>query len=112
MSAVRDLLGKFTSSQVTTPGVEVHNYARYSRGGCRCETCKAAKAEYVRTRRAATAGLRKQAAAAGQVYIAQGISHGYSGYRDASCRCSVCWRAAKASRVIRGRRIDATAGAR
>lgn len=103
-AAVRNLIGKFTSARLTTPGAEEHNYARYSYGGCRCATCKAAKAEYVRTRRAAAAELRRQAVAVGEVYVAAGISHGISGYRDASCRCDVCWRAAKASRVRRGRR--------
>jgi hypothetical protein len=100
--------GRFVSLR---PATDVHDYVRYSRGGCRCTTCKAAKAEYTRTRRAAAAELRRQAAASGQVYVASGISHGVSGYRDASCRCGVCWRAAKASRVSRGRRIDAMAGA-
>jgi hypothetical protein len=101
--AVRNAIGRFVSTRPVD--VDVHDYARYSQG-CRCETCKAAKAEYIRTRRATAAGLRRQAAAAGQVYVAAGITHGASGYRDASCRCDVCCRAKKASQVRLGRRAE------
>jgi hypothetical protein len=100
-AAARNAIGRFASIRPA----DVHDYVRYSFGGCRCTTCKAAKAEYVRTRRAAAAELRRQAKAAGQVYVAAGISHGVSGYRDASCRCQVCFRAAKASRIRRGARL-------
>jgi rubredoxin len=102
-AVVRNAVGRFASTRPA--GVDVHDYARYSQG-CRCETCKAAKADYIRTRRAAAAGLRRQAVAAGQVYVAAGITHGASGYRDASCRCPVCCRAKKASQVRLGRRAE------
>jgi hypothetical protein len=96
---------------VSTWQASDHGYLRYSFNRCRCDVCRAGKAEYARNRRAAAAELRKQATAAGQVYIAQGIRHGISGYRDASCRCDVCFRAAKAARVRRERRLAAMAGA-
>jgi hypothetical protein len=105
-TVVRNAIGRFVSTRPT--GVDVHDYARYSQG-CRCGACKAAKAEYIRTRRAATADLRRQAAATGQVYVAAGITHGASGYRDASCRCDVCCRAKKVSQVRCGRRAEAVA---
>jgi hypothetical protein len=105
-AAARGMRGRFVSTRPAD--ADLHDYARYSQG-CRCEECRAAKACYARTRRAAAAELRRQANAAGRVYIAAEISHGYSGYRDFSCRCEVCCRAAKASRVRRGQRIDAMA---
>jgi hypothetical protein len=101
-AAARGMRGRFVSTRPAD--ADLHDYARYSQG-CRCEECRAAKACYARTRRAAAADLRRKAAAAGQVYIAAGITHGYSGYRDASCRCLVCCRAKKASQVRRERQL-------
>lgn len=61
--------------------VFTHNYSGYS-NGCRCGTCKDAKAGYMRERRA-TAYLE----------VAQsvpGITHGRFGYEERGCRCDVC----------------------
>lgn len=70
--------------------VHTHGYGGYTRG-CRCDTCRAAKAEYMRTKRAAAASRREQATARGQAYVAQGVYHGTSSsYKDASCRCGRC----------------------
>jgi hypothetical protein len=61
-----------------------HGYNRYS-NGCRCETCRAAKAAYIgERRRAATAR-----AAPGRVV--PGIKHGTRrGYKELGCRCEPC----------------------
>lgn len=104
MSARARRNGRFIS--LNPPGV--HNYASYI-AGCRCTICRAAKAEYARNYRAAAAARRREAAEAGGVHVAPGISHGISGYRDSSCRCDVCFRAAKASRMRRDRRLAAVA---
>lgn len=70
-----------------------HGYSRYS-VGCRCPICRAAKADYMRAKRAQAAEARRAAQAAGAVYVAPGITHGrLSGYRDAKCRCPDCSRA-------------------
>lgn len=102
MSAViRDRSGRFVS-----PGRSItHNYARYI-AGCRCGVCRAAKAAYVRDSRAAAAARRRQAVAAGEVYVATDITHGVGGYQNESCRCDVCWRAAKANRIRYSRRAE------
>lgn len=71
-----------------------HGYGRYTQG-CRCDQCRGAKATYMRTKRA-EAGQRSRAAKSeGQLYVADGIAHGITGYRDHSCRCAVCRRARK-----------------
>lgn len=79
-----------------------HGYVCYTTG-CRCLICKAAKAAYMRERRAVATGLRLAAEAAGEVYVAVGIAHGISGYSDAKCRCRLCRRAWKAAAVRRRR---------
>jgi hypothetical protein len=67
-----------------------HGFTRYGYG-CRCEVCRAAKAAYMRKRRAAARERRVAAeAASGSRYVAPGISHGLSGYQDHGCRCFVC----------------------
>ncbi len=67
-----------------------HDYIRYTRG-CRCDECRAAKAAYMREKRAHWARKRRlsEADGAGRHFVA-GITHGYSGYQDHSCRCEVC----------------------
>lgn len=79
-----------------------HGYLAYAYG-CRCEACRTAKALYMRTKRAAARVLREAAKAAGEVYVAEGIRHGYSGYQDYGCRCTACWRARKGADARRYR---------
>lgn len=98
MSA-RDAAGRFAPRPT-----DVHDYSRYAHG-CRCETCKAAKAAYVRTCRAAAAELRKAITAAGSTFVVEDISHGLGGYQNRGCRCRVCCRAAKANRENSRRRV-------
>lgn len=76
-----------------------HGYGRYS-NGCRCVVCRSAKAAYMREKRAAAAKRRVLAESAGDRYVAVGIRHGLSGYRDSSCRCDVC-RVAEAAAALR-----------
>lgn len=66
-----------------------HGYSAYTTG-CHCEVCKAAKASYMRDKRASARELRIRAALFGERYEAQGITHGYAGYQDHQCRCPVC----------------------
>lgn len=68
-----------------------HGYVRYTRG-CRCQVCRAAKATYVRAKRASAREKRLWVALFGDGgrYVATGITHGYAGYQDYSCRCEVC----------------------
>jgi hypothetical protein len=69
-------------------------YARYSNPDhpCRCEGCRAAKAAYVREKRAAA----RAAATASLIdergrYVAPIDHHGTQyGYQEASCRCLEC----------------------
>lgn len=58
-----------------------HGYNRYTHG-CRCEECRAAKATYMRDKRA-------RARAVGQ-RVVEGIKHGTAGYKDHLCRCETC----------------------
>lgn len=75
--------------------VAEHGYVRYTRG-CRCQVCRAAKAAYVRAKRASAAELRSFAVFWDERYVATGITHGgISGYQDHHCRCDAC-RLAKA----------------
>lgn len=62
--------------------IRTHGYSGYAHG-CRCDTCRAAKAAYVRVKRAAA---RANQGVKGQLEI----THGYAGYQDACCRCYVC----------------------
>jgi hypothetical protein len=62
-----------------------HGYSRYTNDGCRCGTCRAAKAAYHRRARAEAA----RAARPGRVIA--GIKHGTRhGYREKGCRCGDC----------------------
>lgn len=61
-----------------------HGYGAYSQG-CRCETCRAAKAAYMREKRA-----KAWQDAPGDRTPIPGIKHGYSAYQDLKCRCYVC----------------------
>jgi hypothetical protein len=78
-----------------------HGLRRYSSRGhpCTCEVCRAAKAAHMRAQRAEAAQLR---AASPGPYVAPGITHGISGYKDSGCRCPVC-RAAKAAEYARSK---------
>jgi hypothetical protein len=76
-----------------------HGYGRYT-NGCRCAVCRAAKAAYVRAKRASAAELRVWTALFGERYEATGITHGITGYQDHSCRCDLC-RLAKAEATER-----------
>lgn len=96
-----------------------HGYGRYSRG-CRCDICKAAKAEYMRRKRrraTATARIhtigsdgttgsqitRATALQPGAIrYIAFGVTHGTrSAYEERGCRCPACTRISSAYDVAR-----------
>jgi hypothetical protein len=71
-----------------------HGYNPYAHG-CRCEVCRAAKAAYVRAKRAAA-----RERARGPLIVKDGpnelrnyvpgIKHGTAGYKDHLCRCEVC----------------------
>ena len=72
--------------------MSAHGYLLYTHG-CRCEVCKAAKAAYMRSKRAAA-----KAAARGPLINEQGrhvapgdFKHGTAhGYKDHACRCLDC----------------------
>jgi hypothetical protein len=64
--------------------VEVHGYGGYSRG-CKCDVCRAGKAERMRELRA-EAVLRRQSD-----LVVPGARHGtYAGYKNDMCRCPAC----------------------
>jgi hypothetical protein len=68
-----------------------HGYLAYTYG-CRCRTCREAKAAYMRDareRRHRARRLVQQHGAGGRNYV-DGITHGYAGYQDYSCRCAIC----------------------
>lgn len=70
-----------------------HGYVRYA-SGCRCETCKGAKADYMRERRAAARARAKNGVAV------VGINHGSrAGYDEHGCRCLPCSEAKVAARM-------------
>jgi len=68
-----------------------HGYGPYTRG-CRCEICCTAKREYQRTFRNNWRARRNRQVAlgAGGRNLIDGITHGYAGYTEYSCRCAVC----------------------
>jgi hypothetical protein len=68
---------------------EQHGYATYT-CGCRCRRCRAAKAAYMRERRAAAT----QIARPGIAVTAKGVTHGTrSAFEEHGCRCQPCMRA-------------------
>jgi hypothetical protein len=76
---------------------ETHGYSPYTHG-CRCQVCRDAKAAYMRDKRSRGHKVRRfveSRPGAGRNYV-DGITHGYAGYQDYSCRCEVC-RAASSS---------------
>lgn len=87
--------------------IHTHGYGGYSRG-CRCAECRAAKAAYMRARRAEAAALAVdppswQVDSRGR-YVAYGITHGTaSGYVEHACRCGPCT-TARATQQERQRR--------
>lgn len=82
-----------------------HGYGGYSRG-CRCEACRAAKADYMRARRSeararaqantrsstGNRGAKENARTPGAYrYVAPIERHGTRyGYEEAGCRCHEC----------------------
>jgi hypothetical protein len=67
-----------------------HGYVCYTRG-CRCQPCRAAKAAYVRTRRAAAAALAAEVGHHSYVLVADEITHGTRfAYEERGCRCDPC----------------------
>ena len=67
-----------------------HDYSGYT-GGCRCDTCRAAKAAYMRGRRgAARREGARDLAETGERRTVQWISHGTTGYYEYGCRCERC----------------------
>ena len=67
--------------------VWTHNYSAYA-NGCRCDVCRAAKADYMAARRAAA--FLKTSQPAGD------ITHGRAGYEEQGCRCEICVEARRA----------------
>lgn len=75
--------------------VRTHDYVGYTEG-CRCDTCKAAKAEYMSARRAA--------AAADPVAAVSGVTHGTRfAYEERGCRCQRCCEHHEAKRGHHGK---------
>lgn len=72
-----------TAIRRTPPG-----YGRYSHRPS--AEGRQAKAEYMRERRRRHARLRDEARARGEVYVAEDITHGYSGYVNYCCQCPTC----------------------
>lgn len=81
-----------------------HGYVRYSRG-CRCDTCRQAKADYMRDRRAAarrTAQAHTQSSTGNRGsrftafspgasrHVVNTHKHGRYAYDELGCRCEVC----------------------
>lgn len=99
-----------------------HGYSGYA-GGCRCDVCRTAKADYMRARRAegrrraqeltsAPSGKRPNRytafAPGASRYVAPIDKHGTRfGYEEWGCRCADCTLARTASDARYGRRADA-----
>lgn len=67
-----------------------HGYSRYTHG-CRCDECRAAKATYMREKRAEARRYAKQLISEKGRFAAPIERHGIaSGYRDHKCRCLEC----------------------
>lgn len=69
--------------------VKTHGYGGYT-NGCRCATCRQAKADYTREARM-RARWRSGTDGGGS------FKHGRSGYDNAICRCGVCCAAKRAA---------------
>lgn len=70
--------------------VHTHGYGGYTRG-CRCDVCRAAKAEYVRDRRRRARQMAARFTDTSGRHLARGITHGtVSGYDENACRCQPC----------------------
>lgn len=84
--------------------VNTHGLGGYT-NGCRCDTCRTGKANYMRARRAAGQALARRFTDQQGRYLALNITHGtVHGYRDAGCRCHPCTAAASAKRADERRR--------
>lgn len=78
--------------------VHTHGYGGYTRG-CRCDHCRAAKAEYVRDRRHRGRQIAARFTDSSGRHLARGITHGTaSGYVENGCRCRPCTSAVSAKR--------------
>ncbi|WNM66168.1 endonuclease [Microbacterium Phage DejaVu] len=64
-------------------------YSTYTNGKCRCEKCRAANAEYARSR-------KRKSVKNGDQPPAHGTTNGYYNY---SCRCEACKAAARVRRT-------------
>jgi hypothetical protein len=78
-----------------------HGNSRYSLG-CRCDVCREGRRVYQRDFRSRAKVRRDLAQAAGQSYVAAGITHGLYGYQRHVCRCFTC-RLANSQAVARQR---------
>ena len=70
----------------------MHGYGPYSRG-CRCAVCRAAKAAYMRERRAAGTALLRAAQTRQNTLrpVSRTARHGTrAGYEEHGCRCKSC----------------------
>lgn len=78
---------------------DAHGYSGYTRG-CKCPVCRAAKASYMRTRRAAArARSTAHTRASGIRYVAQTESHGTRyAFDELGCRCASCTPVGNAAR--------------
>ena len=80
-----------------------HGYIPYTHG-CRCDTCREAKAAYMREKRARSARKRKLAAAGGGRHFVPQTQHGISGYQNHGCRCDDCCAAKSTAGMRESRR--------
>jgi hypothetical protein len=89
--------------------VYTHGYSGYT-NGCRCDTCRAAKATYMRTRRAQARALAAATARlTGRPRHAPGVTHATSyAYFEKGCRCPACnrWKYDGDMARVRDRRDD------
>lgn len=70
-------------------------YARYSsHPGCRCDECRAAKANYMRERRANARRMAHRHSVPGSPFVADVKTHGTrAAYEEHGCRCAPCRKA-------------------
>lgn len=76
---------------MTATDATIHGYGPYTHG-CRCDTCRAAKATYMRRRRAA-AKLAAEADPNRDVTTARVLHGTRHAYEEHGCRCTSCTQA-------------------